>query len=129
LDFFGQRLLPALKSAHLPVQALLFYHSAELADGNKIAATAPTGKRTNLGGALAQAINNNAQSTLAVIALTDGIANETEDNIRGLTALADARVPFIGVGFGSDQGVRTLSLREIEAPATVSPKTAFSISA
>ena len=38
-------------------------------------------------------------------------------------------MPFIGVGFGSDQGVRTLSLREVEAPSMASPKTAFSIAA
>ena len=61
--------------------------------------------------------------------MTDGSANESKDNTAALTALADARVPFIGVGFGSDQGVQTLSLREIQAPSTVSPKTAFSISA
>src|SRR5262249_55046503 len=32
-------------------------------------------------------------------------------------------------GFGSDQGVRTLSLREVEAPSLVSTKTSFGISA
>src|SRR5262249_51448100 len=48
---------------------------------------------------------------------------------RALTLLTEAHVPFIGVGFGSDQGVRTLSLREIDAPATVSTKTSFSVSA
>ena len=58
-----------------------------------------------------------------MIALTDGIVNESADNTRALTALVDAHVPFIGVGFGSDQGVRTLSLREVEAPSIVSTKT------
>ena len=72
---------------------------------------------------------NAAQPPLAVIALTDGIVNESADNTHALTALVDARVPFIGVGFGSDQGVRTLSLREVEAPSIVSTKTAFSIAA
>jgi hypothetical protein len=51
------------------------------------------------------------------------------DNTRALTALLDAHVPFIGVGFGSDQGVRTLCLRDVEAPSVVSTKTAFSVSA
>src|SRR6185369_9380356 len=35
----------------------------------------------------------------------------------------------IGIGFGSDAGVRTLTLREIEAPSHVSTKTTFTISA
>jgi uncharacterized membrane protein len=78
---------------------------------------------------VAQALGASAQPPLAVIALTDGIVNESSDNTRALTALVDARVPFIGVGFGSDQGVRTLCLRDVEAPSTVSTKTAFSISA
>jgi len=129
LEFLRQRLLPALKNAGLPVQAMLFDQSAEPADGQKLTTAAPNGKRTNLGGAVAQALGAAAQPPLAVIALTDGIANESGDNTRALTALVDTHVPFIGVGFGSDQGVRTLCLRAVESPATVSTKTAFSISA
>src|SRR6266481_8087764 len=129
LDFLRDRLLPALKSAHLPVQAMLFDQTAEPADGAKLNATAPKGKRTNLAGAIAQALGSASQPPLAVIGLTDGIANESSDNTRALTALVDSHVPFIGVGFGSDQGVRTLSLCELDAPNTVAPKTSFSISA
>jgi uncharacterized membrane protein len=129
LNFLRERLLPALKSAGLPIQALLFDQSAEAADGPKLASGTPNGKRTNLGGAIAQALGNSAQPPLAVVALTDGIANESADNARALSGLVDAHVPFIGVGFGSDQGVRTLSLRQIEVPPTVSSKTSFSIAA
>jgi uncharacterized membrane protein len=129
LDFLRSRLLPALKSANLPVQAMVFDQTAEPADGEKLSSALPKGKRTNLAGAIAQAMEDAAQPPLAVIALTDGAANENADNFRALTALAEAQVPFIGLGFGSDQGVRTLSLREVEAPAIVSTKTAFNISA
>jgi uncharacterized membrane protein len=129
LGFLRERLLPALRGANLPVQALLFDQTAEPVDGVKLAAATPNGKRTNLGGAVAQAFGATAQPPLAVIALTDGIANESADNTRALTALVDSHVPFIGLGFGSDQGVRTLSLREVQAPALVSTKTGFSISA
>ena len=117
LGFLRERLLPALRAASLPVQAMLFDQGAEPADGAKLNSATPNGKRTNLGGAVAQALGEAAQPPLAVIALTDGIVNESADNTRALTALVDARVPFIGVGFGSDQGVRTLSLREVEAPS------------
>ncbi len=129
LGFLRERLLPALRAASLPVQAMLFDQGAEAADGAKLGSATPNGKRTNLGGAVAQALASTAQPPLAVIALTDGIVNESADNARALTALVDARVPFIGVGFGSDLEVRTLSLREVGAPSIVSTKTAFSIAA
>src|SRR5258706_1829660 len=129
LVFVRDRLLPALKSANLNVQAMLFDEAAEPSDGEKLGATKPNGKRTNLAGAIAQALGSTPQPPLAVIALTDGIVNQTSDNARALTLLSDSAVPFIGVGIGSDQGVRTLSLREVDAPPAVSSKTAFSISA
>src|SRR2546421_5386636 len=98
IKFARDRLLPALKSADLPVQAILFDESAEPADGAKLSGTTPKGKRTNLGGAIAQAVGNAPQPPLAVIALTDGSANESADNTRALTALAEGGVPFIGLG-------------------------------
>lgn len=129
LKFLGGRLLPALKSAHLPVTAMLFDEALESADGARLSQVVPKGKRTNLAGAIAQALGSSAQPPLALIALTDGIANENSDNTKALTTLVDAHVPFIGVGFGSDQGVRALSLRDVDAPPAVSTKTLFSVAA
>src|SRR6266436_1301382 len=129
VEFLRERLLPAFKSANLPVQAMVFDKDAEPTDGSKLTATEPKGERTNLGGAIAQAMGSSSQPPLAVVALTDGIANENADNTRALTALSEAGVPFIGVGFGSDQGVRTISLRAVDAPPVVPTKTAFGISA
>lgn len=128
LDFLRTRLLPAFKASGLPVHAMLFDHAAESAEGDRLTATAPKGDRTNLGGAIAAAMNESGQRPLAVLALTDGIANENSDNTRALASLVETGVPFIGVGFGNDQGVCTLSLRSVEAPPSVSPKTAFTIS-
>ena len=85
LGFLRERLLPALRAASLPVQAMLFDQSAEPADGAKLASATPNGKRTNLGGAVAQALANAAQPPLAVIALTDGIVERE----RGQHARAD----------------------------------------
>jgi hypothetical protein len=129
LRFLRNDLLPALKSANLPVQAMLFDQAAEPADGDKLTRTAVNGKRTNLGGAIVQAMGGAAAPPLAVVALTDGIANMDDDNTRALTALVDQHVPFIGVGFGSDMGVKTLSLRDVEGPSTVGTRTSFSLSA
>src|SRR5258708_30181207 len=45
LGFARDHLLPALKSANLPVQALLFAQDAEPADGAQLADAKPDGKR------------------------------------------------------------------------------------
>ena len=127
--FLRDRLLPALHSAHLPVEAVAFDEQAEQVDGSALSTLVPKGKRTNLGAGIAQALSGSGRAPLAVIALTDGIANESSDNTRAVSQLLESRVPFIGVGFGSDQGVPTLSLREIDAPASVSTKTSFSVAA
>src|SRR5690242_6645821 len=85
LKFLGGRLLPALKSARLPVHAMLFDDGIESADGAQLGQVVPKGKRTNLAGAIAQALGSSAQPPLALIALTDGIANENSDNTKALT--------------------------------------------
>ena len=58
LGFLRERLLPALRAARLPVQAMLFDQGAEPADGAKLSSATPNGKRTNLGGAVAQALGD-----------------------------------------------------------------------
>jgi len=128
LDFLRVRLLPALSSANLPVQGMIFDEGAEAVSGEQMAATKPTGKRTNLGSAIVQAVSG-AHKPLAVIALTDGMVNESSEDNRALRKLVDANIPFIGVGFGNDEAAQTLSLQRVEAPATVAPKTDFNISA
>jgi uncharacterized membrane protein len=129
LGFLRQQILPALKSAALPIHAMVFSESAELVDSEKLGGAQPTGKRTNLGHAIVQALAASDHPPMALIALTDGIANVAGDNARALSALVEQRVPFIGLGFGSDQGARTLLLRQVSAPPTVPSKTAFSLSA
>jgi uncharacterized membrane protein len=129
LDFLSRRLLPAFSSAGLPVQAVLFDQAARFARGSELTATHPDGKRTNLGGAIAQALESSSQPPLAVIALTDGIANDDTENARATSSLLETGAPFIGLGFGSDQGVETLSLRRWSGPVTVTPRTTFSLSA
>jgi uncharacterized membrane protein len=129
LDFTREHLLPALKSAGLPTHGWLFAEAAEPADGEKLAAASPNGKRTDLGRAIARALTDTLNPPLAVIALTDGIVNESTDNARAMARLAEARAPFIGLAFGSDLGVRTLTLHQVEAPPVAAPNTMFNVSA
>ena len=127
-DFLRRRLQPALEAAKLPVRRMVFAETAEALDESSIASVKPEGERTNLGSAIGEALHG-SQRPLAVIALTDGIANETADDARVMSRLADSGVPFIGVGFGSDDGAQTLAVRRVDAPLTVSPKISFNVSA
>lgn len=127
LAFTRDKLLPGLQAVKLPVRPYLFAEDAESADGPKIAAAKADGKRSNLGGAIARALDT--PGTLAVIALTDGAANVKTDNSRALSAMIDSHAPFIGIGFGSDTGVRSLSLRQLEAPPIAAPDSEFQVTA
>ena len=129
IGFAREQLLPALQHAKLEIQPFLFSDEAESADGDQIAREKPDGKRTNLGRAITRGLSNAGGTPLAVIALTDGAANEKSDNMRALSALLDANVPFVSVGFGRDTGARTLSLERIEAPPLAAPNTEFNITA
>jgi hypothetical protein len=129
LAFARDHLLPALKAADLPVQAMLFAEDAAPATGEALVEAKADGRRSNLGGAIMRAMSTITPAPLAVIALTDGAANERSENARALSALIDARAPFIGVGFGSDTGVQTISLRRVDAPQVVAPRTEFAVSA
>src|SRR5262249_37347153 len=116
-------------AADLPVTGMLFGQTTEFADGARISSIKPDERRTNLGGAIAEALSKSDQIPLAVIALTDGDVNDDKDNSRALNALVDTRVPFIGVGFGSDQDVETLSLRSLRGPSEVRPGASFTLCA
>lgn len=127
-DFLRRRLQPALEGAKLPVRQMVFDETAEFLAGSGLAAVKPEGKWTNLGLSIETALHG-SQTPLAVIVLTDGIANETADDLRVMSRLADTRVPFIGVGFGSDDAAPSISVRHVDAPLAVAPKTSFNVSA
>jgi hypothetical protein len=128
LRFLNSKLLPSLKSAGLPVRVMLFDQSAVHEKGNKLRSSSAQGRRTNLGGAIAEAMRGSSEPPLALIGLTDGIANVRADDQAGLAALVQAGAPFIGVGFGSDQGAPTIWLRHVNAPANVPPHATFNVS-
>src|SRR5579883_394172 len=128
-EFLSRRLLPALKSANVAVHCMVFDQNVQEVTDSEIAATLPNGKRTDLGAAIAQAIGGSSQPPLAVIALTDGAANCDIENERALSVLLEAGTPFIGVGFGEDRGVQTLSLRKWSGPVSAAPRIGFSLTA
>jgi uncharacterized membrane protein len=129
LTFAGNAMLPALKRAELRPKAFLFAEDTVGVDVPMLGAAAPDGKRTNLAGALVQALAGAGEPPLAAIVLTDGAVNVASDNARALAALVESRVPFVGIGFGSETGVGTLSLRRAISPPMVSPNEEFHVSA
>lgn len=127
--FAREQLVPALEAADLGVIPFLFAESAVRADGPQIARATPDGEGTNLARAVAQGLSELEDPPLAVIALTDGAANEHADNSRAITALVENGVPFVGIGFGRQTGGQMVSLRHVLAPAIVPPEREFQISA
>lgn len=124
-----QTLVPALEAAGFRVEPLLFADSAEAVPPRQWAAAAADGPATDLGGAIAQAMSATSPPPVAVVALTDGAANEAGSNRAALASLVDAGAPVLAIGFGHDGGVSSLNLQRVEAPPSVAPKQQFQVSA
>jgi uncharacterized membrane protein len=122
-------LLPAVEAAGFRVEPVLFAESARTAPPRDWAGAAADGSGTDLGAAIAHAMSATSPPPVAVVALSDGVANEGGSNRAALAALVDAGTPVLGIGFGRDGGVSSLSLQRVEAPPTVAPKQRFQVGA
>jgi hypothetical protein len=125
LDFARTKLLPALSANDFEVQAISFAEDAEPKSGPELAALTPAGKKTNLARALTVAVSSAQRPPVAIFALTDGATNVDQDQRRGLAAMADSRVPFVGIGVGADVGPITVGIQYLDAPARVAPNQEF----
>ncbi len=129
LHFLGDKLAPSLNREHLKTQAFAFGGDAEAATGESLMRVKPDAARTDLGAAIARGLSASTETPLAVIALTDGVANRNESNNAAIAALLEKGVPFIGIGIGRDVEISSISLRNTSAPDTASPKQNFRVSA
>jgi len=127
--FAKEQLMPSLAKENWKVEPYLFSVEASPVTPVQMSHATPIGGRTDLGVAIAHAVYSLAPPPLALIALTDGVATESTGNSAAVSALLASRTPFIGVGFGNDQGVPTLSLQRLLAPSLVPPHQAFQIMA
>ena len=119
------QLVPALESAGLEADAFLFSEMVTPATGREIADSAVDGKRTDLAGAIVHAISSQSPPPLAIVALTDGNATDPDDNQRAIGTLRERNVPFIGLGFGSETVIKTLSIEGVMSPSRVPPDQEF----
>ena len=129
LDLLGSRLAPRLQREGWRVHPLLFAQDARTVTADELTRTTPAGSRSDLGGAFLAALGQETAPPAAVIALSDGVANETKNNTRALAALVAAHAPVIALGIGQDRGATSFSLLNVTAPAVVPPKQEFRVSA
>jgi uncharacterized membrane protein len=129
VDFLGTKLAPSLQRQHWKIRPWLFAESSKPATADDLNTAQADGKRTNLAGALFQAATAEVEAPVAVIALTDGEANDNTDNTKAVSALLDRNVPVYGIGFGSDSGPPTLALQKVTAPSVVPAKQQFRVEA
>ncbi len=129
IDFLGTKLAPSLQKQHWKIRPWLFAETAKPAGADDLNTAGVDGKRTNLAGALFQAATAEAESPVAIVALTDGEANDPADNTRAVSALLDRAVPVYGIGFGSDSGPPTLAMDKVTAPSVVPAKQQFRVEA
>jgi uncharacterized membrane protein len=123
------QLAPVLNQENWKVKPFLFAEDAQPATPDQIAAAHVDGSRTNLAGALAQAATAESDPPLAIIAMTDGIANDNQENNQAVTALLERHIPVFPIGFGTDTGPATLALEKVTAPSFAAVKQQFRISA
>ena len=97
LSFLRDQLLPALKSADLPVEAELFAADTAAADGPQLVSSKPDGKRTNLGGAIAPGIEISLDALFGRAAAVRQVALDRPSHVLGKSTMESIQS---GTGFG-----------------------------
>lgn len=128
-SFAEEHLLPRLEARGFTADVHLFAGGARPAGIRERRETTPDGERTDLGGALVEALRGQESPPVAMIALSDGIANRSAQNRAALAALEEAGAPFIGLAVGDVSGVTSLSVETLSGPDRVAPGRAFALTA
>ena len=128
-DFVKNQLAPALNRENWKVRPLLFADAANECTPDELAGAQVNGARTNLAGALVRAATVDSDPPIAIIALTDGVANDNRENNEAVTTLLKRRVPVFAVGIGSERGPPRLALDDVTAPSTAAVKQEFRVTA
>ena len=129
VDLLKDKLAPALTQEGWKIRPWLFAETAKACTAAEISTAEVNGTRTNLAGALFQAATAGAEPPVAIVALTDGDANDNSENTKAVSALFDRQIPVFAIGIGSDAGPSTLTLQKVTAPSVAPTKEQFRISA
>jgi hypothetical protein len=122
-------LAPALVQRGYATRLVGFAEGAAPVAIDDAAALAPEGRLTDLGGAVAQSLSLSDPPPVAVVALTDGVANQNGANTAAVQGLLESGTAFLAVGYGRDAGLPTLSVQRLTGPSRVPPRQRFRLSA
>ena len=128
-DFVKNQLAPALNREAWQVHPLLFADAVDECTPEELASAQVDGPRTNLAGALVRAATVKSDPPVAIIALTDGVANDNRENNQAVKTLLERRVPVFAIGIGSERGPPRLALEDVTAPSTAAVKQEFRVTA
>lgn len=129
LAWARDRLEPALRERGLRAEPYLFAEALVAVDDAAQLAASPEGERTDLAGAITDAVLGRTPPPAAVVAITDGVANVTERNRAAVAALTGVGVPVIGVAVGADREEDRISLDGLDAPSRAAPDQVFRLQA
>jgi hypothetical protein len=121
---------PALERAGFEPEPYLFDAASVSARPTwPLGGTPPSGARTDLGAALQHALAAHAPAPVALILLSDGVANAAGANATALLSLHETRAALAAVAFGTDAGLPSLDVQRALAPSSVPPRETFRIAA
>jgi hypothetical protein len=118
--------LPALAEMRVPVSFGTFSESYTELDAIP-QAIQTHGNGTDLANSIQSAFNVGSVPPMAVIALTDGVLTRNASESEILSRMVAERVPFVGLGFGRDRSLPTLSIADVSAPEVVAPDQPFDV--
>lgn len=127
--FARDELVAALERRGWEYELHEFAEAAEPILPSEIGRSRVDGRRTDLGLAIEHALAASPTQPLAVIALTDGIANARRHDRSALASLLASTGVFVGIAVGGDRDLPTLTLERLLAPARAAPDEVFALSA
>lgn len=120
---------PALSRAGFALDPYLFDAGVAPAPTWPLSGTPATGLRTDLGAAIQQALAAQAPAPVALLVLSDGVANVDGANATALLGLHETGAALVAVAFGTDEGLPSLGVQRALAPTSVPPHESFRVAA
>lgn len=127
--FLRDELVAAVERRGWKYELHEFAESAEPIHISQVGESVVDGPRTDLGYAIENALAASPTPPLAVVALTDGVANARRHDRSALASLLASAGVFVGLAVGEDRDLATLTLERLVAPSRAAPGEAFGLSA
>jgi uncharacterized membrane protein len=126
--FAREKLVAAVRSRGWQADLHEFAESAVPIEAAELGAGRPDGRVTDLGRAVEHALAASETPPLAVVALTDGVANAHKRDATALASLLASHGVFVGIAVGEERDLATLTLERLVAPTRAAPGEAYALS-